>query len=150
MAQPYEVVAVIGEESLISLQMQYGGSYVYIPATKQDSQSFRALSRVIGAEKTTQLIDTLPGERTWIGKDRLRRLRNREILRLTLVGSEMGELSKRYGLTRRAIRIITQAELPIQFGMRQRQRRSVMQRLELELEPIHAERSDEQQLQFEW
>jgi hypothetical protein len=64
---------------------------------------------------------------TYIGVNYLKPERNRQILQMVLAGLPLDNISERFGLVEKYIRMLTQADTAPVYGSRARQRRAFAQ-----------------------
>ena len=128
MCYEYEVVDTIGKEGLKQLQRHCKNSRLYIPQTMHADHT---IAQVLGLEAAKKLSAEFAGCILNISRSLLVRERNEQIEAACKAGIPRAWVARRYGLTARSIRKITQG-ITVQrarplFGVRARNLRKVLQ-----------------------
>ncbi|MDO6747183.1 hypothetical protein [Gilvimarinus sp. 1_MG-2023] len=105
MASQYEIIDLIGRENFLKLARKKSGQRIYIHARLTEQSE---LVQLLGWEMAKVISAELGGEVVHISRDEVIRQRNWLITALRVGGYSIGELSQRFGLRERTVRMITQ------------------------------------------
>ncbi len=119
MAATYELIQLLGQETVTDLQAAFGPRNMYIPACVDPAHE---IAQVIGEDKMTDLCLEHGGTTIWIGTGYRNRRRNQEILRLVLAEAPPETIAKRYGITARYVMILAAPHRGPRAGIRARWR----------------------------
>ena len=105
MASQHEIIDLIGRENFLKLARKKSGQRIYIHARLTEQSE---LVQLLGWEMAKVISAELGGEVVHISRDEVIRHRNWLITALRVGGYSISELSQRFGLRERTVRMITQ------------------------------------------
>jgi hypothetical protein len=128
MCYEFEIVETIGKDNLKKLQQHCWPGQLYIPQTMRPDHR---IAGILGFEAAKTLSAEFPGCLLNVSRSLLIRERNEQIEAACKAGIPRAWIARRYGLTARSIRKITQS-ITVQrarplFGVRARNLRKVLQ-----------------------
>jgi hypothetical protein len=100
-----DIIAVIGREAATDLQEAIGARFVRIP---RQADPDHPIAQAIGTDAMQALCDDLGGLRIHIGVNYARARRNQAIETLYEAGWPTGALARRYRVSRRWVRYLTE------------------------------------------
>lgn len=119
-----ELIQILGKRNLVRLQAEFGPKQMHIPARPDETHP---IAQAIGLEAMEELCEAFGCTSTYIGVNYLKPDRNRKILQMVIYGIPLENISQRFGLTDKYVRMLTQADtLPV-AGIRARKRRAFAQ-----------------------
>ena len=132
MASTFEIIEAIGRDNVVALQKALGPAAVYIPTSAAPDHG---ITQIIGLDAMEALCRELGGTTVWIGSGYANQERNQEIIRLRTAGIPIHYIGRRFGLTARCVRKITQGERRRAISVRQSRHAKILaQRYRMELD----------------